>query len=304
MMKIENSHIGCIQQRVPRNACRNNSANDSTFSERMNKAMRQSGESGKIKRDSYVSSTTCSRQTFSMDLTDKTELPLKSGRYTIDDASMLEGVPAYRIKDEQTGKKVYIREDEMTIQRDEKTGLEFLINMDQPFSYNVRMTDELRGLLNQLSTDRDFEINETSLQGGLAVNQDPKTGLHYLSVKGNEAKGVSVIIMSEKDEEILERLTDEFTKYAVSSQRSTAGLYALLEISGNLKREGDGFTFLTPNGITYIPYDGNPDKAWEIDMPCHCYGIVRKYMAEGNACTDVSIWKQMLEGIVISISQN
>ena len=39
------------------------------------------------------------------------------------------------------------------------------------------------------------------------------------------------------------------------------------EISGNLKREKDGFTFLTPNGVTYIPYDGDSSKAWEIDMP-------------------------------------
>ena len=70
-----------------------------------------------------------------------------------------------------------------------------------------------------------------------------------MSIKGNEAQGVSVIITSDKDIETLNKLADEFQKYPVSSQRSTAGLYALLEISGNLKREKDGFTFLTPNGI-------------------------------------------------------
>ncbi|MDE6434608.1 MAG: hypothetical protein K2L07_10320 [Lachnospiraceae bacterium] len=71
----------------------------------------------------------------------------------------------------------------------------------------------------------------------------------------------------------LENLAIEFTRYAVSTQRSAADLYALSEISRNLKREREGFTFLTSNGITYIPYNGNPDKAWEMDMPCHCYGI-------------------------------
>lgn len=79
----------------------------------------------------------------------------------------------------------------------------------------------------------------------MVVKRDPKTGLNYLSIKGNEAQGVSVIITSDKDIETLNKLADEFQKYPVSSQRSTAGLYALLEISGNLKREKDGFTFLT-----------------------------------------------------------
>ena len=34
--------------------------------------------------------------------------------------------------------------------------------------------------------------------------------------------------------------------------------------------------FLTPNGITYIPYDGDYSKAWEIDMPGSCYATARK----------------------------
>ena len=86
----------------------------------------------------------------------------------------------------------------------------------------------------------------------MVVNRDSKTGLNYLSIKGNEAQGVSVIITSDKDIETLNKLADEFQKYPVSSQRSTAGLYALLEISGNLKCEKDGFTFLTPNGIMIL----------------------------------------------------
>ena len=118
----------------------------------------------------------------------------------------------------------------------------------------------------------------------MVVNRDSKTGLNYLSIKGNEAQGVSVIITSDKDIETLNKLADEFQKYPVSSQRSTAGLYALLEISGNLKCEKDGFTFLTPNGITYIPYDGDSSKAWEIDMPGSCYAIARKCLAAENDC--------------------
>ena len=111
--------------------------------------------------------------------------------------------------------------------------MEFLINMDQPFSYNVTMTSELKNLLNDLSDKRNIDIKEIPLQGGLVVNRDSKTGLNYLSIKGNEAQGVSVIITSDKDIETLNKLADEFQKYPVSSQRSTAGLYALLEISGN-----------------------------------------------------------------------
>ena len=163
------------------------------------------------------------------------------------------------------GKIITIDEDQLVIQRDQKTGMEFLINMDQPFSYNVTMTSELKNLLNDLSDKRNIDIKEIPLQGGLVVNRDPKTGLNYLSIKGNEAQGVSVIITSDKDIETLNKLADEFQKYPVSSQRSTAELYALLEISGNLKREKDGFTFLTPNGVTYIPYDGYSSKAYLSD---------------------------------------
>ena len=54
--------------------------------------------------------------------------------------------------------------------------MEFLINMDQPFSYNVTMTSELKNLLNDLSDKRNIDIKEIPLQGGLVVNRDSKTG--------------------------------------------------------------------------------------------------------------------------------
>ena len=217
-------------------------------------------------------------------------LPIETERYKIEDASYIEGVPAYDVVDKLTGKGLYIREDQLAIQRDEKTGMEFLINMDQPFSSNVIVTGELKNLLNDLSEKRNIDLKEIPLQGGLVVNHDPKTGLDYLSINGNEAKGVSVIITSEKDIETLNKLADEFQKYSVSSQRYTAELYALLEISGNLKREKDGFTFLTPDGITYIPYDGNPQKAWEIVIPSSDYSAARRYLAMGIEASNYQTW--------------
>ena len=217
-------------------------------------------------------------------------LPIETERYRIEDASYVDGVPAYEIMDKVTGRGLYIREEQLMIQKDEKTGLEFVINMDQPFSCNVPMTGELKGLLNEIAGKRGIDLKEVPLQGGLTVNRDPKTGLHYLSIQGNEAKGMSVVATSKEDLEIIEKLADEFTKYSVSSQRSTAGLYALLEISGNLKREGEGMTFLTPNGITYIPYDGNTDKAWEIDIPGSDYSTARNYLAMGIEASNYQTW--------------
>lgn len=217
-------------------------------------------------------------------------LPIETERYRIEDASYVDGVPAYEIMDKVTGRGLYIREEQLMIQKDEKTGLEFVINMDQPFSCNVPMTGELKGLLNEIAGKRGIDLKEVPLQGGLTVNRDPETGLHYLSIQGNEAKGMSVVATSKEDLEIIEKLADEFTKYSVSSQRSTAGLYALLEISGNLKREGEGMTFLTPNGITYIPYDGNTDKAWEIDIPGSDYSTARNYLAMGIEASNYQTW--------------
>lgn len=217
-------------------------------------------------------------------------LPIETERYKIEDASYIEGVPAYEIRDKEMERGLYIREDQLMIQKDERTGLEFVINMDQPFSCNVLMTEELKGLLDGIAGKRGIDLQEVPMQGGLTVNQDPKTGLRYLSIQGNEAKGMSVVATSKEDLEIIEKLADEFQRYAVSSQRSTAGLYALLEISGNLKRENEGFTYLTPNGITYIPYDGNSGKAWEIEILGSDYSAVRNYLAMGIEASNYQTW--------------
>lgn len=283
-MRIESGYLKqdrLCGQKNNRNAVGN-------FSDAMNK-VRESISNKVSTRDSYVNGMDYNnfgiytKNSISQDV----ELPIETERYKIEDATYVNGVAAYEIVDKQAGKDFYIREDQLAIQRDEKTGMEFLINMDQPFSYNVTMTSELKNLLNDLSDKRNIDIKEIPLQGGLVVNRDSKTGLNYLSIKGNEAQGVSVIITSDKDIETLNKLADEFQKYPVSSQRSTAGLYALLEISGNLKREKDGFTFLTPNGVTYIPYDGDSSKAWEIDMPGSCYATARKCLAAENDCADM-----------------
>lgn len=300
-MRIESGYLKqdrLCGQKNNRNAVGN-------FSDAMNK-VRESISNKVSTRDSYVNGMDYNnfgiytKNSISQDV----ELPIETERYKIEDATYVNGVAAYEIVDKQAGKDFYIREDQLAIQRDEKTGMEFLINMDQPFSYNVTMTSELKNLLNDLSDKRNIDIKEIPLQGGLVVNRDPKTGLNYLSIKGNEAQGVSVIITSDKDIETLNKLVDEFQKYPVSSQQSTAGLYALLEISGNLKREKDGFTFLTPNGITYIPYDGDSSKAWEIDMPGSCYATARKCLAAENDCANISTWTKILKGIKIYYGDN
>ena len=300
-MRIESGYLKqdrLCGQKNNRNAVGN-------FSDAMNK-VRESISNKVSTRDSYVNGMDYNnfgiytKNSISQDV----ELPIETERYKIEDATYVNGVAAYEIVDKQAGKDFYIREDQLAIQRDEKTGMEFLINMDQPFSYNVTMTSELKNLLNDLSDKRNIDIKEIPLQGGLVVNRDSKTGLNYLSIKGNEAQGVSVIITSDKDIETLNKLADEFQKYPVSSQRSTAGLYALLEISGNLKRKKDGFTFLTPNGITYIPYDSDSNKAWEIDMPGSCYATARKCLAAENDCANISTWTKILKGIKIYYGDN
>jgi hypothetical protein len=221
--------------------------------------------------------------------------PIETERYSIEFNSELEGVPAYIIKDKETGKGLYIREDNLAIQKDEKTGMEFIINMDQPFSENVLVTSELKSIMNKVADKRNFDMKEIPMQGGLVVNQDIKTGLRFLSIAGNEAKGVSVIITSEQDVELINRLTDEFTQYSICSSRSIANLYALFEISGNLKRGEEGFTFLTSNGITYVPYDGNPEKAWKIEMSNQYYAAVRERLANGINFDSSDWWLELLD---------
>lgn len=259
-------------------------------------------------RDSYSSSFDYSYfgiYTYS-DATKTVTTPIETDRYKIADASYMEGVPAYELVDKMSGTTLYIREDQMCIQRDYNTGLEFIMNMDleQPIPPNILVTDELKGLLGNLSEQRNFELKETSLQGGLVVNHDPSSGLNYLSINGNESKAVSLIITFEKDIETINKLVEDFQQYTVSSQRETAGLYSLLEISGNLKRETEGFVYLTPIGLTYIPYDGDPNKAWETDIPSSYSSKVRAYLANGTDCTDINTWKNMINGIKVYYSDN
>ena len=60
----------------------------------------------------------------------------------------------------------------------------------------------------------------------------------------------------------------------------------------------------TPNGITYIPYDGDSSKAWEIDMSGSCYATARKCLAAENDCADISTWTKILKGIKIYYGDN
>ncbi len=227
------------------------------------------------------------------------KLPMESERYGISDASYIEGVPAYGIVDKLSGKAIYLREDQLVIQKDPKTGMEFMINPDEnPIASNVRVTDELKNMIYELAGKRNVEVKETGLQSNLTINRDPKTGLQYLTILGDEGRGASIIINSEKDVELMEKLVCEFQKYSASSQRGTAELYAVLEVSGNLKREDKGFTYLTPNGISYIPYNEN-DRAWDIDISNNQYSIARKYLAYGINCTKIDTWTGMLPGIKV-----
>lgn len=254
------------------------------------------------RRDIYVNDTSgiCSTGLYSKGNTSAApewNLPIETDRYRIEDASFLEGAAAYSITDKETGRSLYMREDQLVIQRDEKTGLEFVINMDQPFSCNVQATGELKGLLNDIMAKRGLPLEEMPLQGGLTVHQDPRTGLRYLAVQGKEAKGMSVIITSQKDWETLEKLVDEFQQYEVCSSRSMAGLYALLEISGNLKREKDGMTYLTPDGISYVPYDErNKNKAWHIILSDSDYSAARQYLAAGVEASNCKAWLNQFPG--------
>lgn len=273
----------------------------SGFSEIMNKVDQNAKSKSSGVMDCYTKSASISDfsiYTRNELISQELELPIETERYLIEDASNLEGVPAYLITDKMAGKGLYIREDQLNIQRDEKTGMEFMFNPDfDPLAYNVRVTDELKSLIYDLADKRNVDVKEIPLQGDVVINKDPKTGLEYMTILGNEGCGVSVIIKSDKDIETINKLIDEFQKYPVSSQRGTAELYALLEISGNLRREEKGFTFLTPNGITYIPYDGNSEKGWEIDISPEQYSIARKYLAEGTGCTKLGTWTAMLPGI-------
>lgn len=292
------------------NVCKVNKTNNATvgsFTDSLNKIINNS-TSKKCSRDTYIANTDYGNIGVYTrnDLTQNINLPIETDRYKIADASYLEGVPTYEIVDRVSGQTLYLREDKFTIQKDTNTGLEFIMNTDleQPIPPNILMTDELRNLISDLSEKKGFDVQETSLQGGLTVNRDPKTGLNYLTIRGDEARGFSLVVTSEKDLEVFNKVVNEFQQHSVSSQRETAGLYALLEISGNLKREKEGFTYLTPSGITYIPYDGDSRNAWEMDMPKSSYSLARAYMAAGNDCADVDSWMKELRGLKVYYADN
>lgn len=248
--------------------------------------------------DAYTNMTKVSQKCSEMPALEDV-LPMETERYVIRDASEMEGVPAYAIYDKQLGKGVYIREDQLAIQKDAASGFSFVIDMYQPLCGNVRVTDELKGLLDDLAQKRNLNLQEIPLQGGLTVNRDPKTGLNYLTFKGNEGKGASIIITSQKDIDTIESLVDEFMKYDVVRDRETARLWAVLEVSGNLKREENGFIVLTPDGMSYTPYDGNHRDAWNIKYSPLDYGAAREFLAKGKNVTDVRTWLQILPGAEI-----
>lgn len=210
----------------------------------------------------------------------ETDIPAESVRYKIEDESDSMGVPAYRIVDKLTGRAICLREDELSIQQDYGTGMKFLVDMDQPLMCNLVVTAELEAMLGDLAERRGIDIEETSLKGGLEVHYDPDSKLHYMTIKGEEAYGVHVILTSEKDVEAFNKLVDEYRNYSVCSDQSIAGLYALLDIGGLLKRDEGGFTLTTPNGIRYIPYDGDPAKAWSTDVPESLYSFDSGYLED------------------------
>lgn len=298
-MRIGND---CLQSEAWYGNTRNKNTVGS-FSDTMKKIEEDLGNKNSA-RDAYVNyKTYSSSEIYSKnEICQDVKLPIETERYKISDASDVLGVPAYEIKDKLSEQRFYMREDQLAIQRDAKTGMEFLMAPDQQLLPNhILVTDELKSILSGLAEKRNIEIKEMPLQGGIVVNQDPKTGLKYLTIKGNEAKAVSLIYISEEDKETFEKLVDEFQTYECwsSSSRSVAGIFALLEISGNLKREKEGFTYLTPDGISYYPYAANDNRVWILSMPESCYAAARQYLATGKDCTVINTWTRILKGATV-----
>ena len=125
------------------------------------------------KRDEYIKSRSFDIYTTGIytreNITDSLELPIETDRYLIESCSEVYGEPAYAISDKETGDITFVLEREMIIQKDNTTGLEFLINMEQPFSYCLDMTSELKNILNDIAEKRGIEIENIPLQGGLTV---------------------------------------------------------------------------------------------------------------------------------------
>lgn len=263
-MRIDEKQI-IIQNQTA--SVRKNEDDNSLFKEKLMSA-KSCNKQKDISRDEYTKSNCSVFQTYnnySNRITD-IEFPMETDGYKIEQSEQFEGVPAYILTDKMTGKSFYIREDKLEIQKDEKSGNEFIINMDQPYSYNIRVTDEFKSLLQDLSDKRGFDLNEVPMKENLIVKRDNKSGLEYLTTEGREWAGCSVIIKSQADIDKLDKLTNEFAAHPVGSDFHVANLYALLEIAGTLRRGNEGLVYFTDKWITYASYDGDKSKSWEIEM--------------------------------------
>ena len=270
-------------------------ANSNMFQEKLN-AAKLSNCQQKTNRDEFTRSSNYIYQTYNNYSGQKSDFqfPMETDGYKIEQSEQFEGVPAYILTDKMTGKSFYIREDKLEIQKDEKSGNEFIINMDQPYSYNMRVTDELKSLLQDLSDKQGFNLNEVPMKDNLTVKRDSKSGLEYLTTEGREWAGCSVVIKSQEDIDKLEKLTSEFAKYPVGSDPHVANLYALLEIAGTLRRGDEGLTYFTDEWITYASYDGDKTKSWELKMPEGCYDIAGKILYSDFDFTDPDEWVKQL----------
>ena len=223
------------------------------------------------------------------------EFPLETEGYKIEEAEQFEGVQAYILTDKLTGNNFYIREDQLVIQKDEKSGNEFVINMDQPYSYNIRVTEEFKTLLQDLADKQGFELDEVPMKNNMTVKRDSKTGLEYLTTEGREWEGISVVIKSQEDLNKLQKLTDEFSAYPMCNDSHVASLYALLEIGGNLRRGTEGFTYLTDKWITYASYDGKRSNSWELEMEEGMFDIAKKALHSDFDFSSSDMWVKKIQ---------
>lgn len=269
-MKINKQQILYQQQYI----CNVKTMKNNMFEEKLNSAKNS------IVQDEYKKETNSSILGVYSNSTPKSavaiEFPLETKGYKIEEAEQFEGVQAYILTDKLTGNNFYIREDQLVIQKDEKSGYEFVMNMDQPYSYNIRVTEEFKTLLQDLANTRGFDLNEIPMKNNMTVKKDNKTGLEYLITEGREWEGVSVIIKSVGDLDKLKKLTDTFSAYSIGSDQHVASLYALLEIGGSLRRGKEGLVYFTDKWITYASYDGDRSKSWALEMEDGFYSVAKK----------------------------
>lgn len=306
MVKISNNQIYCYEKTRKDTTGKLNS---NSFAEKMEvikadnskvaESIKQKAADMKQKQDTYIRNNNVDLYDIGIygkeDMGSQLEFPIETQRYKIELCNEVEGVPAYLIQDKKFGKELYIRESELVIQKDAGTGMEFMIrDMNQPLFMNIHVTDELKCILQEIGTKRNIEIPEMPMQGGVYVNKDTKTGLQYLAIKGNEGKGASIIITSEKDMEIFNNLTSEFQQYSVCEDEQMARAHAIMEISGNLRRGAEGFISLTSNEIMYTSYDGNPKKTWCIHMSKEYYSTAKESLALGMDFEILDEWLKIL----------